>query len=341
MMRWLLLGVVLLVAVGPVAAQTSPSCGQMPNLVCATAADTVSGTTTWGTGAQIVAGNLGVEFGESDTNPTCAGGNFTIFADLSENKLKKCQNGTATDLDTGASSLTWNSLTNPDGNLALTMAGYTTTLTWGTTTGAGTTMLDLVDGTSNTGTGAVLRARTASGSAAKPFQATAQGTANGVEMTTAGLLQAIGTGGIAATNLVFGSDAQGDLALRGASAYARLPIGSSGTVLTSNGTTAAWSTVGTSGIADGAITGAKISDNFVQWQETVTCATATCTALVNAARNIGTNRDALLVTRNGIVQRQVAGGAEAANEFSYNNGTKVLTFSETPGTVVAWYETAL
>ena len=48
----------------------------------------------------LVTGNLGVEFNESDTNPTCAAGNFNIFADTSENKLKKCQNGTTSDLDT-------------------------------------------------------------------------------------------------------------------------------------------------------------------------------------------------------------------------------------------------
>lgn len=49
---------------------------------------------------QIVADNLGVEFDESDTNPTCSTGNYNIFADASENKLKKCENGVATDLDT-------------------------------------------------------------------------------------------------------------------------------------------------------------------------------------------------------------------------------------------------
>lgn len=56
---------------------------------------------------QLGADNLGVEFEESDTNPTCAAGNFNIYADASENKLKKCQNGTATDLDTtGGGSVT-------------------------------------------------------------------------------------------------------------------------------------------------------------------------------------------------------------------------------------------
>jgi len=49
-------------------------------------------------GDQIVASNKGIEFSESDTNPTCASGNYTIYADTSEGKLKKCQNGTITDL---------------------------------------------------------------------------------------------------------------------------------------------------------------------------------------------------------------------------------------------------
>lgn len=49
---------------------------------------------------QAVFSNLGAEFTESDTNPTCASGNYTIFADLSETKLKKCVNGVASDLDT-------------------------------------------------------------------------------------------------------------------------------------------------------------------------------------------------------------------------------------------------
>lgn len=52
---------------------------------------------------QIVTANTGVEFTESDTNPTCAAGNYTVYADLSETKLKKCTNGVVSDLDlTGA-----------------------------------------------------------------------------------------------------------------------------------------------------------------------------------------------------------------------------------------------
>ncbi len=50
---------------------------------------------------QLVTDNLGIEFTESDTNPTCAGvGDFSIYADDSENVIKKCQDGVLTDLDT-------------------------------------------------------------------------------------------------------------------------------------------------------------------------------------------------------------------------------------------------
>ena len=52
-----------------------------------------SGTLTMATGQQLVASNLGVEFAESDTNPTCAAGNYNIYADTSETQLKKCVNG--------------------------------------------------------------------------------------------------------------------------------------------------------------------------------------------------------------------------------------------------------
>jgi hypothetical protein len=47
---------------------------------------------------QILTSNQGIEFTESDTNPTCSAGNFNVYADASENKLKQCVNGTVSDL---------------------------------------------------------------------------------------------------------------------------------------------------------------------------------------------------------------------------------------------------
>lgn len=64
---------------------------------------------------QLVTDNLGIEFEESDTNPTCAAGNFNIYADASENKLKACQNGTPSDLVGSAASTQERSIFLPSG----------------------------------------------------------------------------------------------------------------------------------------------------------------------------------------------------------------------------------
>lgn len=53
---------------------------------------------------QLITDNLGVEFEDSDTNPSCASGNFSIYADLSELKLKKCEDGVASDIGATAGS---------------------------------------------------------------------------------------------------------------------------------------------------------------------------------------------------------------------------------------------
>ena len=98
----------------------------------------------------------------------------------------------------GGGAVEWQAITGPTGNAALAMAAFTTAWTWNATTGA-SNLFSLTDTTGNTGTGYVLSANTASGSAAKPIRITAGGTSNGVEMTTAGVLAAIGSGEIRAT----------------------------------------------------------------------------------------------------------------------------------------------
>lgn len=105
----------------------------------------------------------------------------------------------------GGGSTSWDAITNPAGSLSLSMAARTTTFTWGSTTGASTNLFTLKDTASNTGTGYVLSAETASSSAAKPFRATAGGTLNGVEVNTSGVLAALGTGGVDAAALVTGT----------------------------------------------------------------------------------------------------------------------------------------
>ncbi len=43
--------------------------------------------------------NLGIDLTDSDTNPSCAAGDYRIYADTSETKIKKCQNGVVSDIN--------------------------------------------------------------------------------------------------------------------------------------------------------------------------------------------------------------------------------------------------
>ena len=51
-------------------------------------------------GENLLTSNEGIEFVESDDNPACASGDYRLYADLSETQLKKCVDGTLTDLVT-------------------------------------------------------------------------------------------------------------------------------------------------------------------------------------------------------------------------------------------------
>jgi hypothetical protein len=63
-----------------------------------------TGTMTMQTGFQFIAGNLGVFFTESDTNPTCnSAGQHGFYADTSESKLKFCNDGVPQNVGSGAS----------------------------------------------------------------------------------------------------------------------------------------------------------------------------------------------------------------------------------------------
>jgi hypothetical protein len=63
----------------------------------------------------------------------------------------------------------WNDQLDPIGNLALTMAAYTSAFTFNATTGSGVDLFYFTDTASNTGTGYMMNIKTASGSALKPF----------------------------------------------------------------------------------------------------------------------------------------------------------------------------
>ncbi len=90
----------------------------------------------------------------------------------------------------GGGSTAWSAITNPSGNLALTMAAHTSTFTYGATTGS-SDLFALTDTASNTGTGIILHAFTAAGSTEIPWQADANGT--GFKLDELGRLVGVGS----------------------------------------------------------------------------------------------------------------------------------------------------
>ena len=83
--------------------QGSVTDAQVPDTITASNYALLAGDTFTG---EVIFDNLGVAFTDSDTNPTCAAGDYLVYADLSETTLKKCLNGVLSDLDTvGSGSL--------------------------------------------------------------------------------------------------------------------------------------------------------------------------------------------------------------------------------------------
>ena len=74
----------------------------------------------------------------------------------------------------GVASAAWSSLTNPTGNLALTMAANTSTFTYNNATGSAN-LFRLTDTASNTGTGKMVRFDTATASTLRPFSVEPRG----------------------------------------------------------------------------------------------------------------------------------------------------------------------
>lgn len=104
----------------------------------------------------------------------------------------------------GGGSSSWSSLTNPSGNLALTMNSNLTTFTWGNSTGANN-MFTLLDSASNTGTGALLNVQTAIGSSAMPLRVRA-GSAEAIAVESTGEV------GIGTTTPAYKLDVRGTIA---------------------------------------------------------------------------------------------------------------------------------
>lgn len=146
-----------------------------------TGAQTIATTTGALTlGADIVVGaskSLRLTGGAGD--PTATSG--IIWYDTTANKFKIVENGTVkivcntTDAGCGAGGSTlWSTIGTPTGNLALSMAAYTSTFTYNDATGSNN-LFNLTDTTSNSGTGYLLNVTTATGSSVKPLHVSAAG----------------------------------------------------------------------------------------------------------------------------------------------------------------------
>jgi hypothetical protein len=94
----------------------------------------------------------------------------------------------------------WSNLTSPGADLSLSMSTFKTTFTQGARADAADDWT-IKDSTGNTGTGHLLVVNTVGTSTMKPLMVSTQGTSNGIEMNTSGVLAPIGTGGITANAL--------------------------------------------------------------------------------------------------------------------------------------------
>ncbi len=147
---------------------------------------------------------------------------------------------------TGGGSSSWSAITNPTGSQTLSMGTNPTQWTWTTQTsptssefsavaaadsGTSTTpIFSFFDTTGNTRTGPLIDMHTVGTSTAIPFQTTAKGTANGVQLNASGAFRPIGTGTISATNVVDsnGLPALGTTASASAVDYVNVTNGATG-----------------------------------------------------------------------------------------------------------------
>lgn len=96
----------------------------------------------------------------------------------------------------GSTSTAWSSLTAPGADLSLNMSTFNSLFTHGVMTGTRNAW-EIADGNS-TSTGSLFNLHTGASSTMKPLTVTAQGTANGVQMSSVGVLAKLGTGSISA-----------------------------------------------------------------------------------------------------------------------------------------------
>ena len=147
--------------------------------------------------------------------------NGLMVYDTDAGRYKAYQGGSWNDILTSApgNGVSWSSLADPSANMALAMGGYTSTFTYGATTGSNVNLFNLTDTNSNTGTGFLMNIGTATGSTLKPFRVSANGT-DAIVVRADGK---VGVGGIASPQYMLhvgaGSAALTALTGNGANTY--------------------------------------------------------------------------------------------------------------------------
>lgn len=295
----------------PAWADTMLSCADQTNLACSAGSSTLSGTWNFGSTTFTLPANAVSALSMIDNGIESGGGTGsklgTTTGTLTSQdcvKFDASGNLVAAGAACGAGGVLWNAIGSPASNQSLAMAAQPTLWTWNATTGAGAELFTVLDSANNTGTGHLVNFHTNTSSTLNPFILTAGGTTNGVEMSTLGVLAKIGTGSIVADNLIFGSDAQYDLAMRGASAYGRLAKGSNNTVLITNGSgVVTWGAIGPGTLA-----------SVLTWNQS--CTASPCTLSGTGPRAA----DTALVAYHGIVWRRVA-SCGGLNEYTLSGTT--------------------
>ena len=140
----------------------------------------VNGSSLFNGNVTLTAGNVIQITGVAGNPGSPASG--MVYYDSTAGKFKVVEGGVvkilcnSTDQGCGTGSgSAWSGLSNPTGNLALSMSSFTTTFAYGATTGSNN-LFTLNDSTGNSGTGTLFTLASANGSSLNPFSVTASST---------------------------------------------------------------------------------------------------------------------------------------------------------------------
>ena len=221
----------------------------------------------------------------------------------------------------------WSALQNPSSNLALTMAGYTSTFTYGAATGSSVNLFNLADTASNTGTGYLMNIATATSSALSPFNVAAHGT-SALSVSSTGLVTAnnFGSSSVAITGGTINGTTIGATT---ASTGAFTTLGVTGVLTANNASNSI--TAGTLTATGGTINGTTIGATTAS---TGAFSTVAASGLIsaNGGLTVAANQNFALATGSGqFGQGYQSGTTSFAEGVTYTNTNTSATTSTITG----------